>query len=279
MVSETKLPIFDFGFKLNRLFIHNKMQKPLILIANDDSIAAKGIKVLAEVMSEIGEVVVIAPDTHQSGMGHAITLDRPLRVNKVKNYLPNVEAYKCSGTPADCVKFGKHFLLKDRKIDLVVSGINHGSNSSISVIYSGTMSAAIEAAIEGIPAVGFSVGDFSTDADFSHTKEYIKKIVLKVLENGLPKGVALNVNFPKISEEPMKGIKICRQTDAVFRESFEERKDPYGRPYYWMDGFLQNEDSGGGTDEDALKENYVSIVPAKFDLTDYQAIDVLNSWF
>ena len=254
------------------------MQKPLILIANDDSIAAKGIRILAEVMSEIGEVVVIAPDTHQSGMGHAITLDRPLRVNKVNNYLPNVEAYKCSGTPADCVKFGKHFLLKGRKIDLVVSGINHGSNSSISILYSGTMSAAIEAALEGIPAIGFSLSDFSTDADFSHTKEYIKKIVLKALENGLPKGVALNVNFPKISEEPIKGIKICRQTDAVFRESFEERKDPYGRPYYWMDGFLQNEDSGGGTDEDALKENYISIVPAKFDLTDYQAVETLKSW-
>ena len=255
------------------------MQKPLILIANDDSIAAKGVRVLAEVMSEIGEVVLVAPDTHQSGMGHAITLDRPLRVSKVKNYLPNVEAYKCSGTPADCVKFGKHFLLKGRKIDLVVSGINHGSNSSISIIYSGTMSAAIEAAIEGIPAIGFSLGDFSTDADFSHTKEYIIKIALKVLENGLPKGVALNVNFPKISEETIKGIKICRQTDAVFKESFEERKDPYGRPYYWMDGFLQNEDSGGGTDEDALKENYISIVPAKFDLTDYQAVKTLESWF
>jgi 5'-nucleotidase len=255
------------------------MQKPLILIANDDSIAAKGIRVLAEVMSEIGEVVVVAPDTHQSGMGHAITLDRPLRVNKVKNYLPNVEAYKCSGTPADCVKFGKHFLLKGRKIDLVVSGINHGSNSSIAILYSGTMSAAIEAAIEGIPAIGFSLGDFSTDADFSHTIDYIKKISLKVLENGLPHGVALNVNFPKISEEEIKGIKICRQTDAVFKESFEERKDPYGRPYYWMDGFLQNEDIGGGTDEDALKENFISIVPAKFDLTDYQAVKTLESWF
>ena len=255
------------------------MQKPLILIANDDSIAAKGVRVLAEVMSEIGEVVLVAPDTHQSGMGHAITLDRPLRVTKVKNYLPNVEAYKCSGTPADCVKFGKHFLLKGRKIDIVVSGINHGSNSSISIIYSGTMSAAIEAAIEGIPAIGFSLGDFSTDADFSHTREYIKKIALKVLENGLPKGVALNVNFPKISEETIKGIKICRQTDAVFKETFEERKDPYGRSYYWMDGFLKNEDSGGGTDEDALKENYISIVPSKFDLTDYQAVKTLESWF
>ena len=255
------------------------MQKPLILVANDDSIAAKGIKILAETMSKIGEVVVVAPDTHQSGMGHAITLDRPLRVVKVKNYLPNVEAYKCNGTPADCVKFGKHFLLKGRKIDLVVSGINHGSNSSIAILYSGTMSAAIEAAIEGIPAIGFSLGDFSPDADFSHTTEYVKNIALKVLENGLPKGVTLNVNFPKISEEPMKGIKVCRQSNALFKESFEERKDPYGRPYYWMDGFLLNEDMDGGTDEDALKENYVSIVPAKFDLTDYQAVETLKSWF
>jgi 5'-nucleotidase len=209
------------------LFINN-MQKPLILVANDDSIAAKGIKTLAELMSEIGEVVVVAPDTHQSGMGHAITLDRPLRVVKVKNYLPNVEAYKCSGTPADCVKFGKHFLLKGRKIDLVVSGINHGSNSSIAILYSGTMSAAIEAAIEGIPAIGFSLGDFSPDADFSHITKYVKEIAQKVLDNGMPKGVTLNVNFPKNSEEPIKGIKICRQSNALFKESFEERKDPYG---------------------------------------------------
>jgi 5'-nucleotidase len=255
------------------------MQKPLILIANDDSISAKGVKILAEVMSEIGEVFVVAPDTHQSGMGHAITLDRPLRVSKVPNFLPNVEAYKCSGTPADCVKFGKHYILKGRKIDLVVSGINHGSNSSIAVIYSGTMSAAIEAAIEGIPAIGFSLCDFGADADFSHTKPYLKQIALKALAQGMPAGIALNVNFPKISEEPIKGIKICRQTDALFRESFEERKDPYGRPYYWMDGFLQNEDNGGGTDEDALKENYISIVPAKFDLTDYQALETLKTWF
>jgi 5'-nucleotidase len=255
------------------------MQKPLILVANDDSISAKGIRTLAAVMSEIGEVVVVAPDTHQSGMGHAITLDRPLRVNKVKDYLPNVEAYKCSGTPADCVKFGKHFILKGRKIDLVVSGINHGSNSSIAILYSGTMSAAIEAAIEGIPAIGFSLCDFGPDADFSHTVEYVKKIAMKVLNDGLPHGVALNVNFPKKSEEEIKGIKICRQTDALFKESFEERKDPYGRNYYWMDGFLQNEDTGGNTDEDALKENYISIVPAKFDLTDYQAIETLNTWF
>ncbi len=254
------------------------MSKPLILISNDDSIFSKGIKTLATLMSELGEVVVVAPDTHQSGMGHAITLDRPLRVNKVADFLPNVEAYTCSGTPADCVKFGKHYVLKGRKVDLFVSGINHGSNSSIAVIYSGTMSAAIEAALEGIPAVGFSLCDFGADCDFSHTYEFVKKIASKVLTEGIPKGIALNVNFPAKQEEPIKGIKICRQTDALFRESFEERKDPYGRSYYWMDGFLQNEDKGGNTDEDALAENYVSIVPAKFDLTDYKALEVLKAW-
>ncbi len=255
-----------------------EIQKPLILIANDDSIASKGIKTLAEAMSEIGEVVVVAPDSHQSGMGHAITLDRPLRVIPVKNFLPNVTAYKCSGTPADCVKFGKHFLLKGRKIDLVVSGINHGSNSSISVVYSGTMSAAIEAAIEGIPAIGFSLCDYGTDADFSHTVPYLKKIAQKVLDEGIPTGIALNVNFPAKSEEEIKGIKIGRQAIAVYKEAFEERKDPYGRPYYWMDGELYNPDNNGGTDEDILKENYISIVPCKFDLTDYQTVEKMKTW-
>lgn len=253
------------------------MQKPLILISNDDSIASKGIKTLAATMSQLGEVVVVAPDSHQSGMGHAITLDRPLRVSEVHNFLPGVKAYQCSGTPADCVKFGKHYVLKGRKIDLVVSGINHGSNSSIAVIYSGTMSAAIEAAIEGIPAIGFSLCEFGADIEFGHGEPYIKQIAQTILDNGLPHGVALNVNIPAKKEEAIKGIKICRQTDALFRESFEERKDPYGRAYYWMDGYLQNDDKGGNTDEDALKENYIAIVPVKFDLTDYKAIDILKS--
>ncbi|MFC0182601.1 5'-nucleotidase /3'-nucleotidase /exopolyphosphatase [Pseudarcicella hirudinis] len=252
--------------------------KPLILISNDDSIASKGIKVLTEVMSEIGDVVVVAPDSHQSGMGHAITLGTPLRVSKSLRLGPEIEAYKCSGTPADCIKFGKHFILKERKIDLVVSGINHGSNSSISVIYSGTMSAAIEAALEGIPAIGFSLCDFSADADFDHIRAYVKNIAQKVIEEGLPTGLALNVNFPAKTDQPIAGVKIARQAIAVFRETFEERRDPYGKPYYWMDGFLQNNDNNGGTDEDALKENFISIVPVKFDLTDYQAIEQLKSW-
>jgi 5'-nucleotidase len=253
-------------------------KKPLILVANDDGITSKGIKTLVEIASEIGEVVVVAPDSAQSGMGHAITLDHPLRVYKNPSFGPEINAFQCSGTPADCVKFGKHFVLKGRKIDLVLSGINHGSNTSISVIYSGTMSAAIEAAIEELPAIGFSLADYGHDPDFSHCKEWIKKIIQKVLAEGIPKNVALNVNFPKKVEEDIKGIKICRQALAVYREEFNERKDPYGRNYYWMDGQLYNPDNEGNTDEDALKENFISIVPCKFDLTDYKAISTIEKW-
>jgi 5'-nucleotidase len=253
-------------------------QKPLILVANDDGITSNGIRALVEIASQIGEVVVVAPDSAQSGMGHAITLEHPLRVHKNPVFGESVTAYQCSGTPADCVKFGKHFILKGRKIDLVISGVNHGSNSSISVIYSGTMSAAIEAAIEGLPAIGFSLSEYGPNADFTKCKPYIKKIIEKVLAEGMPKNVALNVNFPKNSEEDYKGIKLCRQALAVYKEEFNERKDPYGRNYYWMDGELYNADKAGGTDEDALAENFVSIVPCKYDFTDYQAINTLEKW-
>jgi 5'-nucleotidase len=252
--------------------------RPLILVANDDGITSKGIKALVEVAKEIGEVVVVAPDSAQSGMGHAITLDHPLRVYKNPIFGEGIQSYQCSGTPADCVKFGKHFVLKGRKIDLVISGINHGSNTSISVIYSGTMSAAIEAAIEDLPAIGFSLAEYGPDADFTHCKTWIKQIILKVLEQGIPKNVALNVNFPKNNGQPLQGIKVARQALAVYKEEFNERKDPYGRNYYWMDGQLYNPDNDGNTDEDALKQNYISIVPCKFDLTDYQAIETIKQW-
>jgi 5'-nucleotidase len=253
-------------------------EKPLILIANDDSIHSKGIKVLTQIMSEMGEVVVVAPDSHQSGMGHAITLGTPLRVTKTNEFGPDIASYKCSGTPADCVKFGKHHLLKGRKIDLVVSGINHGSNASISVLYSGTMSAAIEAAMEGIPAIGFSLCDYAHDADFSHCHDFVIKIAQQVLEHGLPMGLTLNVNFPAKSEDGIKGIRVAKQANAVYRESFEQRKDPYGQPYYWMDGELENHDLNNSTDLDFLAENYATIVPVKFDLTDYTALENMSHW-
>jgi 5'-nucleotidase len=220
--------------------------------------------------------VVVAPDGPQSGMGHAITVGETLRLEE-SSIFEGVRAYECSGTPADCVKIARHFVLKDeREPDIVVSGINHGSNTSISVLYSGTMSAAIEGAIEGTPAIGFSLCDFSHKADFSHVEEYVKKITLQVLERGLPKGVALNVNFPAKRNESIKGIRICRQANAKWAEDFDERFDPNGRRYFWMAGNFVNFDKGEDNDEWAIANNYVSIVPCQFDLTAHSAISVLN---
>jgi len=252
------------------------MSKPLILVSNDDGITSKGILTLVNVMREIGDVVVVAPDSPQSGMGHAITVGETLRLER--NYIfEGIEAYECSGTPADCVKMARHHLLKEkRQPDVVVSGVNHGSNTSISVLYSGTMSAAIEGAIEGTPAIGFSLCDFSHSADFSHTTEWIKKITLQVLQKGLPKGVALNVNFPPKRNEPLKGIRICRQANAKWVEDFDMRIDPHGRKYFWMMGNFVNFDKGEDNDEWAIANNYVSVVPCQFDLTAHAAIAVLN---
>jgi 5'-nucleotidase len=251
------------------------MSKPLILVTNDDGITSHGIRTLIEVMKELGEVVVVAPNSPQSGMGHAITIGDALRLDK-NDIFPGLLAYECSGTPADCVKLAKHFVLKDRVPDLVVSGINHGSNSSISVLYSGTMSAAIEAAIEGLPAIGFSVCNHSPNADISYCKEFVKKIASQVLKTSLPRGVALNVNIPFNSENNINGIKICRQARAKWQENFEERKDPYGRRYFWMNGSFVNFDKGEDTDEWAIANNYVSVVPCAFDLTAHHALPILN---
>ncbi|MFT6880556.1 MAG: 5'-nucleotidase [Arcticibacterium sp.] len=252
--------------------------KPLILVSNDDGITSKGIAVLIEAVKEIGEVFVLAPDSPNSGMGHAITVDKTLHTKK-SNIHEGIEAYECSGTPADCVKLAKHEYLKGRKIDLVVSGVNHGHNASISVIYSGTMAAAREASIEGIPAIGFSIDDFGYDADFSHIKSYIVQICKAALKNGIPKHNALNVNFPKKSEEPIKGVKIVRQTDGFWKETFDARKDPYGRPYYWMGGeFLNHEPESTDTDVWCMENNYVGIVPCQFDMTDYDSVKTLSDW-
>jgi len=227
-------------------------------------------------MKELGDVLVVAPDGPQSGMGHAITVGDTLRLEQSRIF-DGVESYECSGTPADCVKMARHFVLKDqRQPDIVVSGINHGSNTSISVLYSGTMSAAIEGAIEGTPAIGFSLCDYSHGADFSHTGPYVKKIAEQVLRKGLPKGVALNVNIPPKRNEPIKGIRVCRQANAKWVEEFVKRYDPNGRQYFWMTGNFVNFDKGEDNDEWAIANNFVSVVPCQFDLTAHMAIPVLN---
>ncbi|MEM6361291.1 MAG: 5'/3'-nucleotidase SurE [Bacteroidota bacterium] len=251
------------------------MSKPLILISNDDGITSKGIRVLVETMKRLGDVVVVAPDGPQSGMGHAITIGNTLRLEE-NEIFGDVTAYECSGTPADCVKIAKHFVLKGRQPHLVVSGINHGANTSISVLYSGTMSAAIEAALEGTPAIGFSLCDYSHEADFDHAVEYVDRIAKTVLEKGMTKGVALNVNIPPRRNESIKGIKICRQANAKWQEDFDQRHDPYGRRYFWMAGNFINHDKGEDNDEWAIANNYVSVVPCQYDLTAHHAISILN---
>ena len=252
-------------------------KKPLILVTNDDGITAPGIRTLIKVMNTIGEVIVVAPDSPQSGMGHAITVNDTLfcRAEHIDNG-PQKE-YSTSGTPADCIKLAKHEIL-NRTPDLCVSGINHGSNASINVIYSGTMSAAIEAGIEGIPAIGFSLCDYSWKAKFEPFESYIKTISENVLKNGLKSGTVLNVNFPKVEKQDIKGVKICRQSKANWVEKFDKRQSPFGKDYYWLTGEFVNLDNGKDTDQWALENGYVSIVPVQFDLTDYNSLNDLKSW-
>ncbi|WOD44377.1 5'/3'-nucleotidase SurE [Hwangdonia lutea] len=252
-------------------------KKPLILVTNDDGINAPGIRALIEVINTIGDVVVVAPDSPQSGMGHAITINSTLYVWQINSDNEPQLEYCCSGTPADCVKLGVREIL-DRKPDLCVSGINHGSNSSINVIYSGTMSAAIEAGIEGIPAIGFSLLDYKWKANFEPCKPFVKTITENALKYGIPKDVVLNVNIPNVSKEQIKGIKICRQAKANWVEAFDKRQNPQGRDYYWLSGKFVNLDSGEDTDEWALENNYVSVVPTQFDLTAHKHIKTLNRW-
>lgn len=252
-------------------------KKPLILVTNDDGITAPGIRSLIEVMNTLGDVVVVAPDSPQSGKGHAITVDSTLYVEQVEVANSTHLEYTCSGTPADCVKLAVREIL-GRRPDICVSGINHGSNSSINVIYSGTMSAAIEAGIEGIPAVGFSLLNYKWSAKFDACKTFVKTITENVLQHGLQAGVVLNVNIPDVPEEGIKGIKVCRQARANWVEEFDKRKNPQGRDYYWLTGKFVNLDGGEDTDEWALEHNYVSVVPVQFDLTAHHFIQNLNSW-
>ncbi len=251
-------------------------RKPLILITNDDSINAKGINALVEAMKAIGNILVVAPDKPQSGTGHAITIHDPLRLKPSKVF-GDLDAYTCSGTPVDCVKLAIYEVLKKRP-DLLVSGINHGSNAGTNVLYSGTMSAAVEGAIEGIPAIGFSLLDHSMQADFEASTQYAKQVAELVLKNKLQSGVCLNVNIPKGKPADLKGIKICRQGRAFWEDSFDKRQDPFGGSYFWLTGEFIETDKGEDTDMWALENKYVSVVPTQFDMTAHHLISNLNLW-
>lgn len=250
--------------------------KPLILITNDDGIDAKGLAALTQIAMKFGEVIVVAPDKPQSGMGHAISIHDPLRLFESKLHAPAV-AYACSGTPVDCIKLGIYEVLH-RRPELILSGVNHGENSSTNVLYSGTMSAAIEGAMEGIPSIGFSLCNYSPDADFSAAQYYIEQILQLFFENGLPPNCCLNVNVPDLPLQAIKGIKIVKQAHAYWVDRFEKRQDQYGRPYFWLTGEFSDLDQRPDTDLHALKEGYVSVVPTHFDLTAYAHIQSLKSW-
>ena len=251
-------------------------KKPLIFVTNDDGIFSKGIKSLVEVVEKFGDIVIIAPDKPQSGMGHAITLNQPLRLNKDLIFSKH-ESYTCTGTPVDCVKLGISEVMK-RKPDLLVSGINHGGNISTNVLYSGTMSAAVEGAMENIPSIGFSLCDFDADADFEGAKVIVKKTIELVLKNSFPNNICLNVNIPKIPIKDMKGIKIARQADAFWEDRFEKRMDQFNKPYYWLTGEFGNFDHGEDTDIFAISEGFASIVPTQYDMTSYNAVEEIKKW-
>lgn len=249
------------------------MSKPLILVTNDDGITAPGIKNLIEIAKRLGEVVVVAPDSPQSGQGHAITIASPIRLHKT-DIFDGVEAYECSGTPVDCVKLGKNVVLAGRKIDLCLSGINHGSNASLNILYSGTMSAAMEACLEEVDSIGFSLCDFQHNADFEGAAHYAYEIASQVLENGMPDNCKLlNVNIPKLPKDEIKGIRICKQAKGRWVEDFVENQDPRGVSYYWLTGKYVHQDSATNSDIKALADGYVSVVPSGYDLTVYQSMD------
>lgn len=250
------------------------MQRPTILVTNDDGINARGIRVLIEAVKPLGNVVVVAPGSPQSSTGHAVTVSQPIRYKQmVQNN--GIEEYACDGKPVDCVKLAGSVILKEQP-DLVVSGINHGANCSVNVLYSGTMAAALEGAIVGVPSIGFSVFTMKEDADFTSYIPYVRKIAENVLKNGLPDGVSLNVNIPFVDAKEIKGIKVCRQARARWIEEFAPNQDPSGNQYFWLTGKFSLNDDGKDTDVHALKENYISVVPTKIDLTAHELIDSFN---
>jgi 5'-nucleotidase len=252
-------------------------QLPLILVTNDDGIFAPGIRTLAEEMKACGRVMVVAPDKPQSAMGHAITIHSFLRLQSV-DLMDGVEAWSCSGTPVDCVKLAIYKLLGGNKPDLLVSGVNHGANISINVLYSGTMSAAVEGAMEGIPSIGFSLMDHAIEADFSQVRPVIRSVVANTLEHGMTPGTCLNVNVPRNVGVPLKGIRVCRQAKANWEDEFETRLDPGNKEYYWLRGEFKSEDQGEDTDVWAVNNGFVSMVPTQYDMTAHHSIANLNTW-
>jgi len=253
-----------------------KNNKPLILITNDDGVHAKGIKELIASARSLGKIVVIAPEGPRSGMSSAISSVNPVRLT-LEYKEKDLVVYSCSGTPVDCIKLGINEIL-ERKPDIVLSGINHGSNSAICVIYSGTMGAAMEGCILGVPSIGVSLTDRSSRADFSQAAWYGRYVAEKVLEQGLPEGVCLNLNVPNIPD--VKGLKICTQTKGYWAKEFKKARDASGYPIYWLTGVFSNQEPDNEqSDEWALTQGYASLVPIQVDMTAYRLLDRMKETF
>lgn len=250
--------------------------RPKILITNDDGNAAKGLRKLVGLMRTLGDVTLISTDEVMSAKSHSCSIRERIYVRLVRQEEGFTE-YRCNGTPVDCVKLGYQKLMPTPP-DLVVSGINHGMNAASTVVYSGTIGAVIEACMNGLNAIGYSLHSLDPDADFDHLDAAILEITKKVLREGLPKGVCLNVNFPKRSEEPMKGIKVCRQADCRWVEYFNDLVDENGEPYYNLDGEFVSDDIKPDTDLWALDHNYVAVVPTCFDWTAHANIEPMESF-
>ncbi|MBG0860317.1 MAG: 5'/3'-nucleotidase SurE [Bacteroidales bacterium] len=250
----------------------------LILVTNDDGLYAPGLRTLFEVMEEFGKVVVVSTLESQSGMSQALTVKTPLRV-KLLEENDKHRIYSCNGTPTDSIKLAVNQLL-ERLPDFVAAGVNHGANASVSILYSGTMAAALEGCLYGISSVGFSLNSFSRTADFSACREFIRIVMTSLGTEPLPPGICLNVNIPEVGKNDIKGIRICRQSKGNWKEEFEKRKDPMGKTYYWLTGSYNNhEPDAEDTDEWALRNNYVSVVPVTVDMTAYAYLDKLRDRF
>jgi len=252
-----------------------KENRPLLLLTNDDGVQASGLIHLIEAVRSLGEIVVVAPDVPRSGMSGAITHTVPIRVDLVKKE-EGLTVYSCTGTPVDCVKIGLNRLL-DRKPDILLSGINHGSNAAICIIYSGTIGAVFEGCIVGIPSLGISLADYSLRADFSQAANYGKQVAEKILIDGLPEGICLNLNVP--SRSKVNGLKVCSQTKGYWTKEFVEMNDPIGRPVFWLTGeFLNEEPDNIHSDEWALNQGYAALVPLRIDMTDYPFLEKIKKW-
>jgi len=252
------------------------MNEKLIFLTNDDGVGARGLARLTEVLRPLGHIVVVAPEGAQSGMSHAITMNNPLYLRKVREE-QGLEVYACSGTPVDCVKMALDHLLVGRRVDLVCSGINHGSNAAVNVLYSGTMGAAIEGGFYDAPSIGFSLDDHSLEADFEASGLVAARIAAQVLEARPATPLCLNVNVPVARPEDIRGIRVCRQCRGYWREDFYKRRNPLGREYFWLTGDFKNiEPDATDTDDWALKHGYVSVVPIQVDLTDHARVAPLG---